>query len=330
MVDIEVAIKSRYRLRLERMLAKCKKACINPNDYEFQIAIVNGQAIYTLIERRKQIVKTTVRDQVFKTPERKQYAKKPTARFEHPLLQTSLVEVNPLGHALSIDALSPHDLQCDFPREPSASGSRRRSSSVTYRMHLAEASESELMHEAVPYFRCNNPTFRLSPADSPLNGLISNEDDNIVQSFDVPGATLPSLRLKTVCSSKLPNATPIPSADEYDDISEEVEHFLGDQCSVSQSPTTFSQPSRPSKPTSPIKQSADPSAITIYKDRQHQFHVYGNDKSSSCYPQRVTASLSKVFPQAIFPPPGPYSPPVQTSLKRKVEGPGLKVIPMRL
>lgn len=329
MVDIETAIKSRYRLRLERILAKCKKACINPDDYGFQIAIVNGQAIYTLIERRKQIVKTTVRDQVFKTSERKQYAKKPTTRLKHPLLQTSPVEVNPPDYALSVNVLDPRDLQCDLPREPSASGSRRRSSTVTYRMHLAEASESELMYEAVPCPRCNSPAFRLSPADSPLGAPTSNEDDDIVRHLDALDVTLPSLRFTTAHSSKLPRTSFSLSAAECEDINEEVEGLLSDQCSASQSPTMFSQPRKPSNLNKPIKRPADPSAITIYKDRQHQFHVYGNDRSSSCHPRRVTASLSKVFPQAIFPPPGPYSPPVQTSLKKKVEGSGLRILPMR-
>lgn len=318
MVDIETAIKSRYRLRLERILAEYKKRCINPDDYEFQIAIVNGQAVYTLIERRRQIVKTTVRDQVFKTSEKKQHTKRPAATLVHQQLQTSPVEPSPPSHDAPADALSVSDL----PREPSAARSRRRSSSVTYRLHLAEASESDLTYTALFNSKYNNPAFKLSPAASPSNGM---SDDEASQHLDLPAVTLPSSQLTTAHTSKLHHIEFTLPTVRCESISEHVESSISNDCNMVPSPTTFLRFNKLNK--SNIR-STYPSAITIYKERKHQLSVYGSDRSVSCHPRRAVASLSKVFPQAVFPSPGPYNPASQKLKKERIDEPGLRVVPV--
>lgn len=325
MVDIETAIKSRYRLRLERILAEYKRRCINPDDYEFKITIVDGQAVYTLIERRKQLVKTTVRDHVLKVPERKQYTKRPTATLGHPLLQTSPIEAGQLSHdmtAINVRSAS------DPPREPSTSGSRRRSSSITYRLHLAEASESDLTYSALLNSRCNSPVTKLSPVDSSPNRPI---DDEEAKYLDIPCVTLPSFRPTVTPRSKLHHADFSPLTTECESITEDVEGSLSEHRNVLKSPVAKSpQPSGLNNLNKPNKHLVDSnaSAVTIYRERQRQFRVYDSDRSVSCHPRRAAASLSKVFPQAIFLTAPLCSPPMYKLQREYAKEPGLRVLPI--
>lgn len=318
MVDINTAIKSRYQLRLERILAEYKKRYINPDDYEFKISIVNGQAVYTLIERRKQIVKTTIRDRILKIPERKQYTKSPTIMLGNPLLQPLPTGYNTPPRDIITNPRSRNDILC----EPSTTGSRRRSSSAIYRLHFAEASESDLTFTALVNSRCGSPVANLSHIDPPSNMHLTEEEE---KHLDIPCVNLLSYQSVATPYSNTHYTYVSPLTTECGSISEDIEGLVGISHHASQLPAAKSMLSNGLN-----KQIAYPylSAITIYKERQRQFRAYDNDRSVSCHSRRTTASLSKVFPQAIFSTSPPCNSLVNRLPREHAKVSGLRVLPI--